>query len=310
MRRKRPIVNAIGALVVSLVAFNWVLLNLRLAKIDKRNESIPFKSIKLPSRLLHLKSVWDSLPIEDHLVIPNALTRTITSERDDVTLTVHLSPSTKLQRFLFLLNRWDGPSSVAIYISRPDEIPKFLSFCKENWGNRRFRMASFHVILEKGNEYPQNRLRELAVQFVRGSFVALDVDHITPPRCHEKLKKMIESDKELSEALRSKTIFVLPAFEYRKILKDDELRDNVLPNNKKEVVTMVQRKELAGFHMAEFEDGQKPTNYTKWYSNTDGSSFYFIEYGMKFEPYVLAYRDDEGNLPHYWEEFRGFGYDK
>ena len=303
-----------------LVLFGIVLVGLRLILFALRNPTVgEFPQIRgltidLPIRIADLQHEWDSLQSGEHLVLPNALTRSIPVDDDDedVTLSVHLSPSTKLPRFLFLLNRWNGPSSVAIYISDPEEIPTFIDFCKANMGNPNFLKASFHVILSKDSKlpYPQNRMMELSVQFVRGPFLALDVDFITQPDCHTKLKALIRNDAVLADALKSRTIFVLPAFNYEKALKDEDLRDDMVPNKKEEAISMVKRGELTGFHMAEFEAGQKPTNYSKWYSHDDGKSFFFIEYGMKFEPYVLAYRDDNGNLPHYWEEFRGFGYDK
>ena len=49
-----------------------------------------------------------------------------------------------------------------------------------------------------------------------------------------------------------------------------------------------------------------PTNFPRYLKN-ETSVFYKIEYKNVYEPYVMGYRP---GLPRYWEEFRGYGYNK
>ena len=49
-----------------------------------------------------------------------------------------------------------------------------------------------------------------------------------------------------------------------------------------------------------------PTNFPKFLRNATGT-FYDIEYKNVYEPYVMGYRP---GIPRYWEEFRGYGYNK
>jgi hypothetical protein len=298
-------------MVISILSTS---MNLRFLTHQKEVEYYASRNfnLDLPARLLHVKKTWNTVQKGSHIVLPNVMTRQIPVRKDDVTLLVHLSATpSKLARFLFLLHRWDGPSSVAVYVSSPEEITTFTNFCRDNI--KKLVNADFHLMLEKTElDYPQNRLRELILQHTRSDyFVALDVDFMPPTKAHERLRNLIRSDVKLATTLRSKTIAVLPAFNYLRHLNDDELTDNVLPDTKKEVVRMVNKGEMNEFHMEEFEAGHGATDYKKWYTTfNERESFYFIDYVMKFEPYILGYRDEEGTLPHYWEEFRGFGYDK
>jgi hypothetical protein len=70
---------------------------------------------------------------------------------------------------------------------------------------------------------------------------------------------------------------------------------------------MVTKYELTPFHVSRFFPGHGPTDFDKWYSEEFDGSWYPIEYVMRYEPYVLGYKP---GIPHYWEGFRGFGFNK
>ena len=70
---------------------------------------------------------------------------------------------------------------------------------------------------------------------------------------------------------------------------------------------MVRTGQVAPFH-AHFKPGHTATDYQRWYTlPLTAETAYFIKYEARFEPYVLAYRH---GLAQYWENFRGFGFNK
>ena len=81
---------------------------------------------------------------------------------------------------------------------------------------------------------------------------------------------------------------VLPAFNHRFKLKDNQLQDHVLPSTKEEALEMVQRNELTPFHVARFFSGHGPTDFGKWSKEDFGGSWYPIHYAMRLKPYVLG----------------------
>jgi hypothetical protein len=138
-------------------------------------------------------------------------------------------------------------------------------------------------------------------------FLALDVDFMTIPECHDKLRALMKADPTLVQALHNKTMMILPAFNHEFKLKDEQLQDNVLPSTKEDALKMVQRNELTPFHVARFFPGHGPTDFGKWSKQEFEESWYPINYVMRFEPYVLGYKP---GIPHYWQGFRGFGFNK
>lgn len=86
-----------------------------------------------------------------------------------------------------------------------------------------------------------------------------------------------------------------------------QVTEDMLPRNKQQVLDMVKRKEVAGFHSGEGNPGHAPTNFPLWLSNKTEDDYYDITYKNIFEPYIMGYKH---GIPRYWPFFRGFGYDK
>lgn len=221
---------------------------------------------------------------------------------DDITLATHLTTN-KFDRFLIQQKRWDGPCSAAVYINNETQIDDFVTF----YHNHRLELekVSFHVLLEPPTVeggYPHNLLRNLALDHITTDFfLAIDVDFVTPVNCNRQLLDLMDVDSTIRDRLRSRTLFVLPAFE-----RFIQYSDQPLPANKEELLPLV-NKTVAPFHINNFFRGHGPTNFTRWINNKGRSNYYLIKYEKGFEPYVIGYR---ASAPRYWPRFRGFGFNK
>ena len=252
------------------------------------------------------RQALEALEQDQPLKLPNEFpaTRRFTRE-SSVTMTVQTGTSNFL-RLLFMIQRWGGPVSASIRLVSLEDIQNFRTFRREN--TNRLENTTIHLFIESGEkEYPHNILREMALQHIETDFfLALDVDFVTPVNCHEQLSSLIADHPELDAALRDKTLMVLPAFNHEVRLDDHELRNDVLPSRKDEFIQLVKQGTATEFHVAKYFPGHGPTNFPRWYE-TENEICYPITYMAGFEPYVLGYRD---NVPHYWEGFRGHGYNK
>lgn len=252
---------------------------------------------------------------------------------EDIVLATHISAH-KLDVLLLQLARWGGPASVAVYLTSPAEIQSFFSF----WARHRelLTQATFHVALERAastlNEkpllYPHNILRNVALETIESNyFVALDVDFIPSPNAYEQLMHYLQlGDGENKEStfrreLRNKRMFVLPAFELFPRHGEQYATADMLPNTKRQVIDLSHNTSLVPFRKGAAV-GHMLTNFDKWLgtpsiemiiNNTTGRSFYY-EIPLKgnkrrevWEPYVVGYRP---GIHRYWEDFRGYGYDK
>jgi hypothetical protein len=255
-----------------------------------------------------IQDTWTTVTRQVCRTIPNILARRSAVAKDDVTLTVHTGPTiNRLNRLLFLIHRWGGPVSLSIRVTSSSEIQTFQDFVTQHLD--QLQQTAIHLLMESpGYEYPHNILRERAMQETETDyFLALDVDFMTIPECHDKLRALLKTDPTLVQALHKKTMMVLPAFNHEFKLKDNQLQDHVLPSTKEEALKMVQRNELTPFHVARFFPGHGPTDFGKWSKEQFDGSWYPINYAMRFEPYVLGYKP---GIAHYWEGFRGFGFNK
>ena len=252
---------------------------------------------------------WRQLSIETDFIMPNAILRKTSPQESDITVAVHLSPR-KLHRFFVMSKRWGGPISASVYINNEEDINTFVSFFQTH--ESELSQTSFHIIMENTTmEYCHNKLRQLAIEYIDTSyFVILDVDFVTTPDAHGQLRSLINNDTTLRDELHSNTMMVLPAFSRQVDVKDEDLvrlQDKLLPASKDEARNMVRRGNLKEFHIKRFFPGHGPTNFPLWLSNNETANFYFIDYGLRFEPYVLGHVHE---IPSFWEGFRGFGYNK
>jgi len=230
-----------------------------------------------------------------------------TNAADTVALATHLAVP-KLDILRVQATWWGGPVSATLYMKNEEDIAVFLDFLQAH--RTELEYVSFHIVLEKTTNlpYPHNILRNLAIEYLDTDFfVAVDVDFIPNLDAHEGLDALLhEPRSKLRKELTNHRLFVLPAFE-RFAPKDSEaVTEDLLPQSKAELKDMFKNKQVVGFHMLGSPLGHGPTNFPLWLKNkTD--TFYEIEYKNVYEPYVMGYRP---GIPRYWEDFRGYGYNK
>ncbi len=256
---------------------------------------------------------------------PRTLTRFVTQRdppiAEDITLATHISVN-KLDTLLIQIERWGGPASVAVYFTSPDEIHVFLSFLRKHLEG--LRKVTFHVVLEHGlspnylkHWYPHNILRNVALENIESDyFVALDVDFIPSPYAHDQLLQYLQGNMQFREDLRShKRMFVLPAFELLPRDGEEYATKDMLPVTKGQVIKMVDEQKLFPFRKSG-RVGHALTDFDKWLRQSDAPRNETLYYNITlkgdhrrevWEPYVVAYRR---GIHRYWEDFRGYGYDK
>ena len=228
---------------------------------------------------------------------------------DDLMLVTHGSVA-KLKRMVLQLQQWNGPASIALYLSTPEDIDTFVDFYTTH--RVELDQAWIHVLLEHPNDlgYPHNRLRNIALDHATtGFFLAMDVDFITPHNCYERAMELIHSHSRIRRSLRNKTLVVLPAFEWFFDEPDPPLEHLQLPKDRTELIELWDSETVAPFHIKSFFRGHGPTDFDKWkgLNSTASSVMYDIDYGNLYEPYVLGYRHA---VPRYWESLRGYGFNK
>jgi hypothetical protein len=147
-------------------------------------------------------------------------------------------------------------------------------------------------------------------------FVALDVDFIPSPQSHDRLLRHVKKDSRFRHELRyNKRMFVLPAFELFPRPGEEYATEDMLPMNKSQVIQMVREDKLCPFRKTG-RVGHAFTDFDRWMKLSESESRHGLYYEISFrgshrrevwEPYVLAYRP---GIHRYWEDFRGYGYDK
>eukprot|EP00980_Cylindrotheca_fusiformis_P002301 scaffold535_cov65-Cylindrotheca_fusiformis.AAC.3 len=239
----------------------------------------------------------------------------ISLDKKDIVLTTHLS-HTKFQSLLLQLQYWNGPASVAVYIKEETEIDLLFDFLDKH--EQDVRQASFHIVMEKTSQlqYPFNTLRQATLDGVESDyFLAMDVDLIPlPQNCHRNLTETLA---RIQVPNKNRHLFVLPAFSIAPSPGEKFASLEMLPSSKQEAKKMVHQNQMIQFHKNSFPQGHRPTQYDTWLQNTNvprtipDDPIYEInvtlEESVRYEPYVVGYKP---GIPRYWEDFRGFGFDK
>ncbi len=253
-------------------------------------------------------------------IVSNIIRRDAIIDRDDITLVLHLNVN-KFHVLLTSLKYWSGPASVAVYLTTEEDVHVFFGFVEAK--RDLLREASFHLILEKRPDekwpYAHNILRNVAIDMVESDyFAAFDVDFIPSPRLHHYLRACLRSNATtFRNELRRKTLFVIPAFELYPRPNETYASESMIPQSAAEVVAMLHNNTLTPFRKS-FPVSHTLTDFPRWIEAVEagrGSPFsYPISFKnakdkerRAFEPYIVGYRR---GLPRYWEELRGYGYNK
>ncbi|XP_013774124.1 LARGE xylosyl- and glucuronyltransferase 1-like [Limulus polyphemus] len=212
-------------------------------------------------------------------------------EGNDVTLVAQLSMD-RLQMVEALCKHWDGPISLALYMS-DSEVQQFLSYTLSSEILQSRKNVGYHIVYREGPFYPVNLLRNVALQQVTTPFLFLtDIDFLPMYGLYDYLKKSVSALGLES----SKKALVVPAFETQRYRLS-------FPKSKAELLSMLDMGTLFTFRYHVWTRGHSPTNYAKWRTATTP---YRVLWEPDFEPYIVVRRD----IPEYDRRFVGFGWNK
>ncbi|KAK7580259.1 hypothetical protein V9T40_000888 [Parthenolecanium corni] len=210
---------------------------------------------------------------------------------DDVTLVAQLSMD-RLQMLEMLCQYWEGPISLALYISDA-EAQQLLSYISDSEILRNRQNIGYHVVYREGIAYPINMLRNVALEQVNTPFVFLtDIDFLPMPGLYTYLKKQAT----IFELNSTNKALVIPAFETQRYRTS-------IPQKKSEILSMLDMGTLFTFRYHVWPKGHSPTNYAKWRVSTTP---YKVSWQPDYEPYVVVKK----NIPLYDTRFVGFGWNK
>ncbi|XP_026736939.1 LARGE xylosyl- and glucuronyltransferase 2-like [Trichoplusia ni] len=214
----------------------------------------------------------------------------------DVTLVLQLSMD-RLQFLERLVKYWEGPLSVAIYLS-DCELTKLESFIRD-WSDTLSsrKNIGYHLVFKHDDvHYPVNYLRNVALENVNTPYVFLmDVDFVPMVGLYEHLRKAIQ----LISPYPQKKALVVAAFETQRYRA-------VPPRSKAALLARLGARgppDLAPFRAREWPRGHRATNYTRWATAT---APYEVEWQTDYEPYLVVHR----SVPKYDTRFSGFGWNK
>lgn len=212
-------------------------------------------------------------------------------EGNDVTLVAQLSMD-RLQMVEALCKHWEGPISLALYMS-DSEVQQFLSYTLSSEILQSRKNVGYHVVYKDGTFYPVNMLRNVALQQVNTPFVFLtDIDFLPMHGLYEYLKRSVFALGLES----SRKALIVPAFETQRYRLS-------FPKTKAELLSMLDMGTLFTFRYHVWQKGHASTNYAKWRTATTP---YLVNWEPNFEPYVVVKRD----VPEYDKRFVGFGWNK
>lgn len=269
---------------------------------------------------------------QKHIELANVIQRNMPQTPQSITLVTQGNVS-RFQRLLFVLERWNGPISVAMYIRTKEELYTWYTLVQEQANNALFqKYVSIHLFFESKESsspqspssytsshlssrhfYPINYLRNLALRnaVTESDYVFLnDIDLMPPANAHDTvlstIQEQIQQQQQKQQQQKSdKTFWILPAFERFPIGEEQaDVNDlSLIPHDKQSLLEALQKDLVAPFHTyGQTQHGY--TNYAQWYNMT---TTYTVPYGYKFEPYCIVKSKD---LHDYFPLFRGFGKNK
>ncbi|CAH1790992.1 unnamed protein product [Owenia fusiformis] len=218
----------------------------------------------------------------------------------------------RLDMMLDILPFWNGPVSIAIYISavyiHSDMQERGVNFdehIKQKFRNVKHRCEITILYGAYLNEkYPINTLRNYAIQSVQSEFMLLSDADFLPSidfqiNATAVIKQHLQSDTW--RPYINKTAFVAPAFAYLK----NPFKNPDFPKSKSKVRQLYREGSIETFN-GQTSDNQRSTEYIKWfYTNY---SYEVQKYQVKYEPYVVIRKHSE--IPLFNENFVAYGMNK
>ena len=207
----------------------------------------------------------------------------------DVSWVTQLTPD-RLNLFKQMLQRWQGPASVTLYVHDLATALKLIHPLRAR--------VDFHVVLadlHPGRLYPVNTLRNVAINKCRSHWMALvDADFIPNRDLYAQLQAHVLG---LPPGAGDREVYVLPAFQLQR-----HRGNTTVPQTKQELLAMGDK--VSQVHPEKGRDvAHSPTDYARWRTATEP---YEVRFRMPYEPYYLANK----RVPRYDAAFLGYGNDK
>lgn len=234
---------------------------------------------------------------------------------------------------------WEGPISVAVFVSEMDIASAISTIVKLVKCNADiFNNISLHLVYSLGKydrkssrdlyafdgsvcdsrqklmassagnyeqkdvAYPNNLLRNVALENSYSKYVfVIDIDMLPSVGLHSKLTSFISNFSIFTKDDHNRFAFVVPAFEMH-------ISDNV-PKTKSDVLDLWQRKILQPFYAELCAKCQKHTNYSAWRDLGSSDSLqigYEVTWKDPWEPFYVVPR----SAPNYDERFRQYGFNR
>lgn len=154
---------------------------------------------------------------------------------NDVTLVAQLSMD-RLQMVELICSEWEGPISLALYLSDAD-AQQLLAYVHSSAVLSARRNIGYHVVYKDGQFYPINYLRNIAMSQVATEFVFLiDIDFLPMAGLYPKLKShIIQLDLH-----HNKKALIVPSFESQRYKLD-------FPITKQDLISLLDLKDIFTF---------------------------------------------------------------
>ena len=243
-----------------------------------------------------------------------------------------------------LIRRWRGPISIAVY-SEVDELPLAINFIHKlcECFPLISDLVTFHLVypdekfdpdveethqhfsgchniknelerLEKSHKnyddsrrkFPNNLLRNVARRYSETEFIlVLDIDMIPNLKLLSQWRKF-SSSPEYRSLVRSTLLFVVPTYEVKEDLHEDNL-----PGDKRQLMQLIHHQDARPFYIEVCWKCQKSTNYSLWekipLDNLDDlSPVYSVPWKDPWEPFYISSKA----VPDYDERFRAYGFNR
>lgn len=244
-----------------------------------------------------LCAMYDAAVVEEEQYIVHPFfARASLPSTGDITLGTQLTPD-RLEALTDMYRMWEGPMSVALYVSDLRDLLRLEEMRAANPGMAQH--VDVHVVysdvLSHGKQsslYPINFLRNVAIKQVVTRFVLmLDVDFLPSPGLRALLPPYLSSASENSG-------FVLPAFEI------DGFRYPLqMPRTKQALIRLIDGGTARPIHATLAAESQRATNYERWVQSDHP---YLAVYENHYEPFFVVSTAKASYDPR----FKGYGFDK
>ncbi|KAI7850905.1 glycosyl-transferase for dystroglycan-domain-containing protein [Circinella umbellata] len=256
----------------------------------------------LASQLKQL--IADPIYTNQEIVVAHTGTQTSSDSPYDVTLVSQFSVN-RLEVFTQVLDAWQGPVSIAIYLTEPDDVNQLKAFFAVP--SNVIVYSRVHIVVMKPDytnpdrlKYPINHLRNLAITAATTSHVfVMDADFtpLTSFYAHAKTKLL---SALVEQHNNDRVAMVIPCYAIIETRKDDPL-----PQNSAELQSLV-KKGIA--YITDPGSGHGPTLALSMALDSPVSSLYYeVCYESQWEPYYIVPRE---TTPLYDARFRNQGGDK